>query len=309
MTNEERDLITRFIERAGGAQQGGFAPAGQGGTPQLPPIDPEADRLIADLFTRYPEARYRITQMAVVQEHALVEAQNRIQRLEWEVQQARQQAAAPSAQSQPSPWGAGAQAGQPPGRPGSSGFFGSLFGGGRQAPPPQQPQYAQQQYAPQPPPPQYPPGYNPGMFQQRGSGFLGSALTTAAGVAGGMLAANALTSMFSGHHAGFGSAAASGTEFLPVPPAADANPWAAPGGASPVTDPYDIGGAQKSPDDTGWATPDQGQADPGQVDQGGWSQPTSDQGGWDQVGGMDDQSTIDTSGDWSDPGGSNDDWT
>ena len=26
MTNEERDLITRFIERVGGAQSGGFAP-------------------------------------------------------------------------------------------------------------------------------------------------------------------------------------------------------------------------------------------------------------------------------------------
>ena len=54
----------------------------------LPPIDPEADRLIADLFARNPEARYRITQMAFVQEHALVEAQNRIHRLQWELQQA-----------------------------------------------------------------------------------------------------------------------------------------------------------------------------------------------------------------------------
>ena len=38
------------------------------------------------------------------------------------------------------------------------------------------------------------------MFQGGGSGFLGSALTTATGVAGGMLAANALTGLFSGHH-------------------------------------------------------------------------------------------------------------
>ena len=45
--------------------------------------------------------------------------------------------------------------------------------------PQQQPQYQQPQYAP--PPPQYAPGYQPGMFQQRGSGFLGTALTTAAG--------------------------------------------------------------------------------------------------------------------------------
>ena len=41
------------------------------------------------------------------------------------------------------------------------------------------------------------------MFQQRGgSGFLGSALTTAAGVAGGMVVGNALMGAFSGHGGG-----------------------------------------------------------------------------------------------------------
>ena len=78
------------------------------------------------------------------------------------------------------------------------GYFGGLFGGGRtQAPPPppQQPmwnapppQYQQQGYPPGygAPPPQYaqPPGYRPGMFSGGGSGFLGSALTTAAGGTG-----------------------------------------------------------------------------------------------------------------------------
>ena len=102
MTNEERDIITQFIARVSGAQAptqpsfGGSVPATT--TPALPPVDPEADRLIADLFTRYPEARYRITQLAFVQEHALAEAQNRIQRLEWELQQAQQ--AAQQAQQQ-----------------------------------------------------------------------------------------------------------------------------------------------------------------------------------------------------------------
>ena len=38
------------------------------------------------------------------------------------------------------------------------------------------------------------------MFQRSGSGFLGSALTTAAGVAGGLVAGNALMSLFSGSH-------------------------------------------------------------------------------------------------------------
>src|SRR3978361_2116984 len=97
MTSEERDIITKFIARVGGAPQqrsfgAGSVPATQ---PALPPIDREADATIAQAFNQYPEARYRITQLAFVQEHALVEAQNRIQRLEWELQQA-QKAAQPA---------------------------------------------------------------------------------------------------------------------------------------------------------------------------------------------------------------------
>src|SRR5262245_40732552 len=117
MTNEERDIITQFIARVGGAQAAqpsfsGSVPATT--TPNLPPVDPEADRLIGDPLAPYPEARYRITQLAFVQEHALTEAQNRLQRMEWELQQARQQAQQAS-QQQPS---------------GGGGFFGGLFGGG-----------------------------------------------------------------------------------------------------------------------------------------------------------------------------------
>ena len=102
MTNEERDIITQFIARVSGAQApaqpafGGSVPATT--TQALPPVDPEADRLIGDMFNRYPAARYRMTQLAFVQEHALAEAQNRIQRLEWELQQAQQ--AAQQAQEQ-----------------------------------------------------------------------------------------------------------------------------------------------------------------------------------------------------------------
>src|SRR5690242_3432830 len=91
MTNEERDIISQFIARVGGAQaQSGFTSGSVPATqqPPLPPVDPEADQFIAQNFQRYPEARYRITQLAFVQEHALVEAQNRIKRLEWELQQA-----------------------------------------------------------------------------------------------------------------------------------------------------------------------------------------------------------------------------
>ncbi|CDG39973.1 DUF2076 domain-containing protein [Asaia bogorensis] len=195
MNQQERDLISQFVARVGGAPNSGFG--GSQAPANLPPVDPEADRWIADNFQKYPEARYRVTQMAVVQEVALAEAQNRIRQLEFQLQQAQSQLQ--QAQQQ---------------RPqGGGGLFGGLFGGGNRqqssAPPPGwggQPQqgygqqgYGQQGYAP-PPQANLPPGYSTGMFQQRGSGFLGSALTTATGVAGGMLAANAIESLFSGHH-------------------------------------------------------------------------------------------------------------
>src|SRR3984885_13295587 len=127
MTNEERDIITQFIARVGGASQQPGVPVGSvpATQPALPAIDREADAFIGQSFTQYPEARYRITQLAFVQEHALTEAQNRIQRLEWELQQAQQAAQQAAQQSGPKPGG---------------GFFSGLFGGGaarpQAAPPP-----------------------------------------------------------------------------------------------------------------------------------------------------------------------------
>ena len=201
MTNEERDLIERFVARVGGASAAGFSPTVPATQPGLSPIDPEADRYIAQQFQTHPEARYRITQMAVVQEAALAEAANRLQRMQAELESMRQHAQ----QSQ--------QGGQ------HRGFLGGLFGGGQSAPVQQAPQapvwnqgaQQQPQYAPAPaqqyaqpgavPPP---PGVQPGMFQRGGSGFLGSALSTAAGVAGGVVAGNVLMDMFSGHGGGMG---------------------------------------------------------------------------------------------------------
>ena len=75
------------MARVGGAPASGgaFARSVPSTQPSLPPIDPEADRFIADQFASHPEARYRITQMAVVQEAALAEAASRMQRMQAEL--------------------------------------------------------------------------------------------------------------------------------------------------------------------------------------------------------------------------------
>jgi len=203
MNDAERRIITEFVERMAGAAApaaagpwGGSVPATQA-APALPPVDREADALIADLFARHPEARYRITQTAFVQEAALIEAQNRIRQLEWEVQNAQAQQ-------------------------GSGGLLGGLFGGGRRAAPP-------------PPQAYYPPGYQRGMVGAGGSGFLGSALTTAAGVAGGIMLGNMLVGALSGGgHAqaasfdnagGFGTGGGFGQETVPT---SGGSPWEQP---------------------------------------------------------------------------------
>lgn len=268
MTNEERDLITQFVSRVGGvAAAGGFAgsvpSAGQQGAA---PVDHEADALMAELFAKYPEARYRITQLAFIQERALANAQQQIAQLR-QAQQAGGQGAA----------------GQQPQQ--SRGFFGNLFGGGSQPQPQQQYAPPQQQYAPQQ---QFGQQAGGGMFQPQGTGFLGGALRTAAGVAGGVVAADALMGLFSGHHEGGGmfggNTSGPGGDYYP-PPAGENSAWG--GGNAGGLDPNDQGGALKDPagsdqfagpgvdDNSGWQ-PAQDQADTG----GGWDQGSNDGGGW-----------------------------
>ena len=139
MTDEERRIISEYVARVSGAAPaathaaspwGGRAPSVQPAQP-LPSVDREADALITQLFAQYPEARYRITQTAFVQEHALIAANNRVQELEWELESAQRQGQAAN----------------------SRGLFG--FGGSKPAPMPPRPQ------------PQYPAGYNPQALQGR----------------------------------------------------------------------------------------------------------------------------------------------
>lgn len=252
MNDQERDLISKFIARVGGAPQSGLGSV-PSTRPALPPIDPEADRFIAENFQKYPEARYRITQMAVVQEAALVEAQNRIRELQFQLQQAQQQA-----------------------KGSSGGFLGGLFGGGnrQQAAPP--PGWGGQAGYAQPPQMQpLPPGYQAGMFRQGGSGFLGSALSTAAGVAGGMMAANALEGLFSDHH---DAGAAAGGWGAPADQTVVNNYYGDSAGAAGA-DPF--GGAGTSADSSFDAGGDNGWGAGGDTGWGG------DGGDW---GGGDDQS-------------------
>lgn len=161
MTPDEKQIITEFVQRVVRGDAPPASPSPWNRTPAQPPapprepIDPEADALLKQLQEQHPEARYRLAQLAFVQEHALAEAQNRINQLEWELQNRGQQ---------------------------QGGLLGGLFGGGgaRPATPPPQPVRA--------------PGYRPGMFQQ-GPGFLGSAARVAVGVMGGILLGNAIAGM------------------------------------------------------------------------------------------------------------------
>jgi hypothetical protein len=216
MTDDERRIISDFVARVAGANAGAQpAPSGPWGgmargsaapaQPPLPPVDREADALIADLFTRHPEARYRLTQTAFVQEHALVQAQNRIQELEWQLENTQRQAQA-AQQSR-------------------GGLFGGMFGGGQARPVPM---------APPPQPIPQPAGYNAMQAAPQGGGFLRTAAMTAAGVAGGMVLGNMLMNAFSGggaaNAASFGGAGGGGFGQEAVPTAA--SPWSDPGAAA-----------------------------------------------------------------------------
>jgi hypothetical protein len=146
------------------------------------PRDPEAERLIADLVSRQPSAVYLLTQTVLVQEQALKAAQERIAELEAKA------GAAPapgflSSAPKIGPWGAA---------PGAA----------PAAPPPTR-SPLQAAVAPQP---------------AGGGGFLRSALTTAAGVAGGALLFEGIRGML-GHNPGpFSTAAAAAPLTTPDQP-------------------------------------------------------------------------------------------
>jgi uncharacterized protein len=178
MTPQEKDLITTLLERLKTA----------GGQPK----DPEADALIRQAMAEQPDAPYYLVQTVLIQDLSLHNAQSRIADLEKQLADA-QQAAKPTVTS----------------------FLGGLFGTRPAAPagsgaPAAGPWTRAPQVAASAPAQPYPqPGYGPppagGGFMgggMGGGGFLRSAAATAAGVAGGALLFEGISSLFGNHYAG-----------------------------------------------------------------------------------------------------------
>lgn len=173
MQTEEQRIIEGLFSRL---QQ---AEAGSG------PRDVEAERLIQACLTKQPAAPYYMAQAMLIQEAALKRLNQQVEQLQQQVNQL---------QSQPRS---------------SGGFLSGLFGGGQSAPQNSAPAATRSNLGSQPIPgaANYgQPGYGqpaPGYAQpaqpaapSRAGSFLGGALQTAAGVAGGMVMANMLTGLF-----------------------------------------------------------------------------------------------------------------
>lgn len=196
MQSEEQRLIDGLFSRLQQAES------------NTAPRDAEAERVIQAHIRQQPSAPYYMAQAMIIQEAALTKLNAQVQELQQQVQQLQQQVQTA--------------------KPQSTGFLAGLFGGGTSQPEPQrqasqgsqpipgtqgwgsQPQ--QQQYA------QQPQQQAPAQAAPQQPGFLGSALRTAAGVAGGVVLADMLTGMF--HH----SQPQEIVNIIEEPPVQDLNP-------------------------------------------------------------------------------------
>ncbi|WP_210081259.1 DUF2076 domain-containing protein [Pantoea endophytica] len=163
MQSEEQQLIENLFSRLKQAET------------QSGPRDAGAEQLIKQHLQNQPGAPYYMSQAILIQEAALKKLNAQVTDLENRLAQAQQQQAPQQS---------------------SGGFLSSLFGGGSRPAALQQPAWGN-------PPPQPQQQYAPAQQQSaapaaRGTGFLGGALQTAVGVAGGVVMADMLTSMF--HH-------------------------------------------------------------------------------------------------------------
>jgi hypothetical protein len=184
MTPQERELITTLLGRLKGA-------SGQ-------PKDPEADALIRQAIAEQPDAPYYLVQTVLIQDLSLHQAQNQIADLE------RQLAEANAAKSSGTSFLGGLFGSRPSPAAAPSGSVPSAgpWARGPQVAPPQPPPgpgYAQPGYAqPGPAAAGAAGGLMGAMGGAGGGGFLRSAAATAAGIAGGALLFQGISSMF-GH--------------------------------------------------------------------------------------------------------------
>ncbi|WP_065259620.1 DUF2076 domain-containing protein [Pseudomonas bananamidigenes] len=187
MNSEEQTLIDGLFSRLQQAET------------EAAPRDAQAEARIKEHLTRQPAAGYFMTQAILVQEAAIksLDEQNKqltqqVQQLQAELQSAKAQSAAPASSG--------------------GGFLSSIFGSSSPRPAPTQSAPAstggwrepapQQNYGAPAPQQNFgapPAGYGqPQAAPAAGSGFLGGALKTAAGVAGGVMLAQGISSLF--HH-------------------------------------------------------------------------------------------------------------
>lgn len=178
MNSEEQTLIDGLFSRLQQAET------------DSAPRDAQAEARIKEHMARQPAVGYYMTQSILVQEHALqsLDAQNKqqaqqIQQLQDELQRAKA--------TQPAPASGG-------------GFLSSIFGGGSREPQPAPSnsgggwrESARPSFNQPAPQQNYQPAQAPAAAPA-GSGFLGGAMKTAAGVAGGVLLAEGISSLF--HH-------------------------------------------------------------------------------------------------------------
>lgn len=162
MNAEEQRLIEDLFERLRGFDRDGGK-------------DPEAEGLIRDLIRRSPDAPYYLAQTVIVQQQALERAEARMRELE------------DAASRPPQYTGRGGSF-----LPGSSGSSVPTAGGDRYAGVSGQPIRGRDAANA--------PSASPWSSQPQpsGGGFLSSALTTAAGVAGGVFFADGIRSLFGG---------------------------------------------------------------------------------------------------------------
>lgn len=196
MSPEERQLLNDLFARTRTAGTG--------------PRDREAEALVEQATREQPAAAYYLAQAVIVQEKALAAAAERMQALEAQIESLERGGSQQQTAS-------------------SGGFLGSIFGSApspASEPAPTGPwsRAARSSYAPQqaPAPQAYGGPWGGGQPQPASGsgGFLRGALGTAAGVAGGMLLANSISGLFSGHSglsgigSPFGSASLPGTEVI-----------------------------------------------------------------------------------------------